>query len=270
MDASVRSPMSTNHEVHLERREYKYLLPMHLVPKVRAAARAVCRLDRYAGPTGVYTIRSLYFDTDRLDLFWANHHERADRFKLRVRTYPGSNGPVFLEVKRRVQDVIVKTRGAVSGDVWVDIVRDPARLQELSLPPHTRAAVERFLSLVHTYHLEPTLLVQYEREAYASEVDEYARLTFDFRVACQQKRTLDLEADPERWHPTDHTYQTRTLEPVVVLELKFQASPPRWMVDLVRRLELQRLSFSKYGYGVAQQWTSPGFRQAAQHTRGDG
>ncbi|MCC6554510.1 MAG: polyphosphate polymerase domain-containing protein [Polyangiaceae bacterium] len=245
----------------MERYEYKYLVPERVVPAIREAALAVSRIDEYARPDGRYAIRSLYFDTPRYDLYWANEREQADRFKVRARCYPGNPGPVFLEVKRRVKDVIVKTRGPVPADAWRDVLR--GRLAPLeAVSRSARAAAERFILVVERHHLRPAVLVEYEREAYVSLVDKYARLTFDRRIVVQEKDAIDLEASPVRWRPIDHPAQTRTTEPICVLELKFEQRPPAWMSALVRRLDLVRYSFSKYCYGVSAALTLPELRAA--------
>jgi hypothetical protein len=106
------------------------------------------------------------------------------------------------------------------------------------------------------------MLVEYEREAYVSRIDAYARLTFDRKIVVQQKETLDLEACPGRWRPVDHSAQTLMTGGICVLELKFERRPPGWMVALVRRLDLLRSSFSKYCYGVGAQFTLPELRSA--------
>ncbi|MDC0745049.1 polyphosphate polymerase domain-containing protein [Polyangium mundeleinium] len=241
----------------IERYEYKYLVPEGLVPGIRATARATSKIDKYAGPDGTYRIRSLYFDTDRYDLFWANEREQADRFKLRARCYPASTeSPVFLEVKRRVLDVIVKTRAAIPAAAWRDVLAGKESALA-ALSPGARSGAMRFLAPYHRHHIRPVLLVEYEREAYISEIDTYARLTFDRKIAVQQQESIDLEAVPGRWRPIDHRAQTRTQEPVCVLELKFERRPPRWMVALVQRLDLIRFSFSKYCYGVTAELTLP-------------
>ncbi len=244
----------------IERYEYKYLVPDSVVPAIRNAVKTTSKIDRYAGPDGTYRIRSLYFDTDKFDLFWANEREQPDRFKLRARTYPGKTSPVFLEVKRRALDVIIKSRAAVPADAWKDIVagKDTALAR---LAPHVRANALKFLAPYHRHHIRPVLLVEYEREAYISEVDSYARLTFDRKIAVQEQEELDLEAIPNRWRFVDHKAQTRTPEPVSVLELKFERRPPRWMVALVQRLDLIRYSFSKYCYGVTAELTLPEVRR---------
>ncbi|UQA63156.1 polyphosphate polymerase domain-containing protein [Polyangium aurulentum] len=246
----------------LERYEYKYLVPERQVPAIREAARATSKIDKYAGPDGTYRIRSLYFDTDRFDLFQANEREQVDRFKLRARTYPGKESPVFLEVKRRVVDVIVKTRAAVPAASWRDVLAGrSAALSALSAG--ARSGAQRFLAPYHRHHMRPVLLVDYEREAYISEIDSYSRLTFDRKIVVQPKETLDFDADPRRWRAIDHTAQTRTIEPVCVLELKFERRPPRWMSALVQRLGLVRYSFSKYCYGVTAELSLPETRSPA-------
>lgn len=248
----------------VERYEYKFLVEERLVPAIRAFARSTSRLDAYAAADGAYTIRSLYFDTPALDLYAANGREQGHRFKVRVRTYPDAlKSPIFLEVKRRAIDVIVKTRGAVEPAAWrLAAQGDAATLASASA--RQRSAVTTFASLVQAHHLEPVILVQYEREAYVSLVDSYARLTIDRNIRAQSRTTFELDADDRRWRAIDHPAQTNTERPVAVLELKFERRPPAWMHAMVRRLELVRRSFSKYCYGVLNENLLPlGDRTAA-------
>jgi SPX domain protein involved in polyphosphate accumulation len=240
----------------IERYEFKYLIPERLVSAIRAVALTTSRIDKYADPDGTYLIRSLYFDTDRFDLFRANDRQQADRFKVRARSYPGKASPVFLEVKRRVHDVIIKTRGAVDMSDWQEILRGSGEAWG-RVPLGSRKAVERFVSVYCRHHLHPTMVVEYEREAYVSDVDAYARLTFDRKIVAQPRETLDVEAGPHLWRSLDNPVRTSTLEPVCVLELKFERRPPAWMAAMVRRLELDRRSFSKYCYGVTAALTLP-------------
>lgn len=243
----------------IERYEFKYLIPENLIPEIRAAALTTSKIDRYADFDGTYRIRSLYFDTDRFDLYWANDREQGDRYKMRARVYPGKKSPVFLEVKRRVQDVIIKTRAPVPLAAWLDVLAGrEAALSVLS--PGVRTGALNFIKRVHRHHLHPVALIDYQREAYVSDVDSYARLTFDRQILVQPKETLDFEADPGRWRAVDHVLKTQTLEPVCVLELKFERRPPAWMVAFVKRLGLIRYSFSKYCHGITEELTLPQLR----------
>lgn len=227
-----------------ERREYKYLLPAKVAEQVRQAAFSTCTLDPYAGPDGTYRIRSLYLDNRNRDLYWANEAEQGRRFKARIRNYPGKKSPVFLEIKRREYDVIVKNRTPVSRDIWATIDKN-----RMDLWSQIKGADE-FIRLVYTYQLEPVCLVDYERVAFASTIDNYGRLTLDSYICCQPQQEWSLEADPKRWRLVDHPVQTWTQNPVCVLELKFETHAPSWMIALVQRFNLIRYSFSKYCYSV--------------------
>lgn len=244
-------------EQDLERREFKYLVPNHVLPRLRSAVAATCAPDRHAGPDGTYRIRSLYLDTPSYDLFYANNREAAERFKARIRCYPDSTSPVFLEIKTRLLDTIVKTRAPVPRDGWQAIVEGKTAASGEASPSHAERGRERFLALVHSYHLRPVVLVEYRREAYVSAVDVYARATFDTRIACQPRHALELEADPRRWRPVPHPGRTVTEPAYTVVELKFGPRAPEWMVALVRRFDLMRHSFSKYGYALRAEWALP-------------
>ena len=242
----------------LERREFKYFVHPERLNGLRQAVRAVCSPDPHGGPTGRYAIRSLYFDTFDRALYMANEDEQNDRFKLRIRSYPGAPGQkVFFEVKRRVGDMIVKSRAGVPVDSWADLIRGPHLLEQLGLSRSVRGAAERFLHQLHRYHLEPAVLVEYDREAFFSTVDDYARVTFDHAVRCQRQSRLDLGAESGAWRVVDHPRRVLMESSMVVVELKFGAMVPRWMSSLVQRFGLIRYAFSKYCFSVEAQELLP-------------
>jgi hypothetical protein len=100
-----------------------------------------------------------------------------------------------------------------------------------------------------------------------STTEDYARVSIDSRVCCQSTEAFDLSAHPSRWRFVDHSAQTNTLEPVYVLELKFANTPPRWMVNIVRQLDLNRYSFSKYCYSISAINRRPTLRGASVRWR---
>lgn len=227
----------------IERREHKILVPPERLPALRAAILPTCVRDRHARADGLYQVRSLYLDTPDLRLFQANDREDPDRCKVRVRAYPDAPGaPAFLEVKRRTLDIIRKTRAPVPIEGWVDQVSPRAPIRG---PAH-----ERFVSLVHTWGLVPRLMVEYTREAWVSVVDHYARVSIDTTILAAPCEDWTLEADRSRMRACDHPVITATPASVAVLELKFAGAAPPWMVALVRRLDLVRHAYSKYGHGT--------------------
>lgn len=237
--------------LRIERREYKYLADEALVDEVRHAIRPFCVLDPYSARAAKnrYTIESLYLDTPDFALYRANDIELVDRFKLRVRGYPdAAKSPFFLEVKSRYHDTIVKSRAMVGPD-WAEIASDPFVSRRLMGPT---PAVERFVTRTHAIGARPAMLVRYTREAWASLVDDYARVTFDYDVQGQPVAPdqWSFAADPRQYRAVDDPTGVRDWTSLCIIELKFTALVPRWMMSLVERLGLQRRSFSKYGRSV--------------------
>jgi hypothetical protein len=223
------------------RREYKYLIDERLAARVRRAIAGACVPDAHA-PSGRYLCDTLYLDTLGLDLYRATVENERHRHKLRIRTYPESPGaPVFLEVKRRVDDAIVKARARVAADAWASLL-ETGDLSRAA--PEPLADAEHFLARYHARALVPQVLVRYEREPYTSVVDDYVRVTFDRQISMQPCSELSLAAGPH-WIPIDAGAPSP-----IVLELKLSGRAPRWMVQLVRTLELPRLSFSKYARAI--------------------
>ena len=251
---------------HIERREYKYLIHEATAARVRAWIAPFCDLDPHAArqPSGRYRIQSLYLDTPHMGLFRANEREQRDRFKLRVRTYPDvSSSAAFFEVKRRYHDVIVKDRG-VAPARWPELLETAGVVPTADERERSGPALEAFVSLVHSYAARPVVLVDYEREPWASTVDDYARVTLDRDIRCQRTSACRFAEPGSPWRCVDHAHRfTGGPESLTVLELKFTSAVPSWMVHLVQSLELERRAFSKYGLSIEAWADRPTLRLAA-------
>jgi SPX domain protein involved in polyphosphate accumulation len=249
----------------IERREYKYFVDEDTVELIRNAIRPFCQLDPYSekSPTHQYAIESLYFDTPQFALFWANDREAVERFKVRVRSYPGATSDdVFLEVKRRANDVIVKSRGRISRSQWNALSRSGKIAEPEGLNKKQRKAMERFLFLSAVHHLRPVALVRYEREAYFSLIDDYARITFDRLICSTPKSDLAPSTSTPNWRYQDHAVMQKTPSAKTLVELKFTSNTPRWLIGIVKQLDLMRSSFSKYGTAVRTWYSDNDFSDA--------
>lgn len=234
----------------LQRREYKYLVDEATAERIRRYIAGFCELDPYAARTGGrYLTDTLYLDTPGLDIYRATVEDAGDRYKLRIRTYPSLGaGPVFFEVKRRVSESILKTRGSFAGD-WAHLLErtDPQILATVGAKQ--RRAIDNFICHHRRAPMLPSAIVRYEREPYFSVVDDYARVTFDRGLAFRRATTLSLAPADEPWHHDDAPVPPRAVAPgsaSVLLELKFTSAVPGWMRHLVQTLGLQRVAFCKY------------------------
>jgi len=250
----------------LQRREYKYLVSEDTVERIRRYIGGFCVIDAYAAATsGRYITDTLYLDTPRLDSYAATIENAGDRYKLRIRSYPsaGAGGPVFFEVKRRVSESIIKTRGSFAGD-WPRLLDGDAATIAQIAPKH-RGAIDNFLCHHRYLPYRPTALVRYEREPYFSLVDDYARVTFDRSLAFQPAGELSVLPAHDRWTYVDDAVSQRSTyarHSVVLLELKFTSVVPHWMRRMVHTLDLQRLSFCKYTRAIDAMRAQPSLRVA--------
>jgi len=237
----------------ITRREYKFLIDHATAAEVREAVAPFCDIDPHAAglPGQRYTIDTLYLDSDELKLFWANDLEQLDRIKLRVRDYSDArSSKVYFEVKRRINDTILKSRGRVSRDAFKRLLSDDTTEIPDSCVGGDRLAVEKFLFFARTMHVRPFTLVQYKREPYFSTIDDYARVTFDTHIRAHPMETLGFDPDGGGWRALDDAISQSTLESMVVLELKFTNMVPLWLINITRSLGLARRAFSKYGNSI--------------------
>ena len=238
----------------LQRREYKYLIDEDQATAIKNFIQGICAIDPYAVHTGgKYLIDTLYLDTPMFHIYRATIEDSPDRYKLRIRNYPSlAGGPVFFEVKRRVSDSILKTRGHFRGH-WQDILIGESHDVLAHIDPKQRKGIDNFICHYHKLPMQPTAIVRYEREPYFSTIDEYARITFDRSVSYQRTHDLSLEAPTDHWTYIDDASGQRGMRPnssAVLLELKFTSMVPAWMRNMVNTIGLQRLAFCKYSRAI--------------------
>ncbi len=230
------------------RLEYKYVVPKSLLPELRAALRPYVCLDGFCASCAAkqYTVRSIYYDTRRFGCY----DEKFDGFrlkkKLRIRGYnqPGPDSTVFLEIKRKQEDFISKSRAPVRWDRIEQVFAGYGPASELPFAPGSAEAeaAGRFLYNYYRRRMMPLVLVAYEREAFFGRFDPRLRLTFDRNIRSRlYPRLAELYVD-------------RDLKFLIpghfVFEVKFYMNLPQWVRGVVQRFDLQRTAFSKFGLGI--------------------
>src|SRR5678809_63746 len=102
-----------------QRFELKYLISEETALLVRDFVRSYLDFDEYSvgKPNYSYPVHSLYLDSNDLKLYWTTINGDKNRFKLRLRFYNNNpDTPVFFEIKRRMNNCIMKQRGGVRRD----------------------------------------------------------------------------------------------------------------------------------------------------------
>ncbi|ACN15215.1 conserved hypothetical protein [Desulforapulum autotrophicum HRM2] len=240
----------------LERYELKYLIPIEMMDPIAKFASVYCSLDKYAGNSanGYYRVNSIYLDSPDY-LFLRRRLEGVqNRFNLRVRSYGDHpKPPYFLEIKQKTGGVARKYRAPVMDKEWYKVYTEPGfepKNDGQSLEEQRNKKL--FERMVYTYNAAPKILTQYLRNAWISDVDDYARITFDIDLRFRQEAEYRPVPGHGEMVSCDHTL---AFDPgcAVVLELKcYTSRVPLWMVDLIRFFNLERRSFSKYLTGASE------------------
>ena len=102
---------------HTNRYELKYVIDESKAVAIRRFLSAHLRPSPHneSGPFAGHPVISLYLDSPDLVFFRQAFTGHRNRTKLRIRFYDGDcNRPAFLEIKRRVNDVICKDRAMIT------------------------------------------------------------------------------------------------------------------------------------------------------------
>jgi hypothetical protein len=239
----------------LGRLEFKYLIDEATAGRVCRDLKPYCSLDAYGAnasrgtrsSASSYPVRSLYLDTPTFAFHRSKERGDPERFKLRVRGYEGRQ-VLYLEIKHRSADFVYKRRIGIDSRSLTEAGHEIGKLQEET--PQGRRIAEEFGQRVMSTAASPKLLVRYDRTAYASDVDHYARVTFDRNIEFQQTEQWNLEGGHGIWSDLQRNLIQEAPDPLVIMEIKTTASVPRWLIDVVHRHGLRRTSVSKYSLGV--------------------
>ena len=215
-------------------------------------ARAITRFinpylhrDRYAKlqSDGTYPIVSLYFDSDAFNLARETIEGKKNRFKLRIRGYSDDEqAPRFFEIKRRINNVIVKSRARVKQPD----VENIAAAKSIILPSDCSdgRTLRQFQLYMHSLNARPLVLVRYMREAFEGDSDNRVRITFDRKLCYKTTRQPIISFSGNNWQRVPMEF--------VILEIKFTARYPAWLSQMVKAFDLKQTAMSKYVESVKQ------------------
>lgn len=260
----------------LERYELKYLIPSCYIEPISNFVGAYCKLDSHSAEyaDGFYPVNSLYFDSPNYRFLRLRMQGSDRRFNMRVRSYgDGKCGPFFAEIKFKTPTCVKKFRATLDQTEWPTFLPhnywlepDLQRLVQPITPQSEKEGLSRelFLRLADAYAIEPKIFTRYHRRAFASTMDDYARVTMDVNMKFRSQNLL-CSRNPYSLQPdTDCVnYDASTIygddpghDAAVVLELKTAVgSIPVWMLELIRRFQLKQVGFSKYMHSsLAEHW----------------
>ncbi len=229
------------------RHELKYHISESKAEAVAQFIKPYIQLDRYCKlhRSGDYPIVSLYLDSGDLQLCRESLGGHKNRFKLRIRSYTDEpDYPRFLEIKRRINTIIMKSRARVMD-------RDvPTLLAGLPLPPQNYTAdtetINQFQFYMNNIRARPAVLVRYTRQAYEGGLENRVRVTFDRELAYHVTSLPEVRLAGGAWQRNSFTLGG------VILEVKFTAHYPVWLSRMVKYFNLRQQSISKYASSIKE------------------
>lgn len=221
------------------RYEMKYFVSEIQAQTIKHMIEPYVQLDWHCeiNPGGTYPLASAYLDSHDLCLCRAGLDGHKNRFKLRIRRYSDDPlSPSFFEIKRRMNNIIIKSRASIIHNENSDLLLS-SKLAA-GTDDDCRRVLEQFQLYTGSINARPVIHIRYDRQAYEGLVDKKVRITFDRKLAYKTSELSKVVLNEGRW-------QSYPMEGVI-LEIKFTAYYPAWLSRVSRHLELHRQSISKY------------------------
>ncbi len=227
------------------RKEYKYLVHRDKMDALREKLLPFVHLDNYVkkGNGFDYKVRSVYFDTGKMDYYCEKDAGIKIRKKFRIRGYDDTseNSTVFLEVKRKDNEIVWKNRAPIlfKNIRTLFLTRDIENLvAKHDKFPKAAYDANVFLYYMYSQYLVPVILIVYDREPFFSKFNSDLRITFDKNIRSKVTSSVDNLF-------TEHK-ETYALNDYFVLEIKFNFGFPLWLEKIVKDFGLVRQAVSKY------------------------
>jgi hypothetical protein len=208
-----------------------------------------------SGPIRGHPVISLYMDSPDYFFFRQSYTGHKNRMKLRIRFYDDEwKRPAFLEVKRRVAEVICKDRAMISREGVRQILSQGWPTQPYFADPSQLVHGKRrqdvnddFWGFANRVKATGALYVAYYREIWEAPDDEELRVTFDRYIhGSRYDGSGRLQVPTRGWRPYLPPYLAPFPKDGVILELKFDNRAPLWMFDLVKIFNLRQTPVCKY------------------------
>lgn len=224
-----------------ERKEIKYLLTLEQKNHLFTLIGNYLQPDEH-GESGNYKLMSLYYDSPEKDFYREKRMKFANRKKIRIRRYVGTSpaiqdsDQVFIEIKEHTEVINYKRRVSLRADEAFALLEEGKR--PIHNDPKDQAVIEEILALRAQYHLEPSAVTSYQRQAYKTKKsDGGIRITFDQGVTY---RTEHLNLDRQEG---DNALIDEHME---IMEIKVKGELPVWTQAALQICGIEASHFSKY------------------------
>lgn len=217
------------------RYEYKYRLSPSSYFRTLNAIKPFCRPDENSlvNNTGRYLVRSVYYDCYNYSAYTEKMEGVFHRDKFRIRSYDENietASKVKVEIKSRIGYLITKSSNLI------DVSDYQAFLDGETWGKAQGKALEEFSYNYFKNRLKPTVIVEYQREAYFSLAGAGIRFSFDHDVQyawCSSLFEPNIKFKP-------------CLQNSIIFEIKSDQNDIDWVSTAIKELGLVSEPNSKY------------------------
>ena len=216
--------------------EKKYILNKKQYEEVMKILKNYVVQDEY----GKSTICNIYFDTDNYELISHSITKPYFKEKIRLRSYntPNNESTVFLEIKRKADNVVGKRRIGMKLSEFDKYMKNSKSVKNSN--KQIKSELDYYFKM---YGLSEKMYIAYDREAFYAKDDKNFRITFDSNIIA---RNYDLDL-------SEGTNGERILDKEkFIMEIKTLGSIPMWFVKILDECKVTPGSFSKYGEAYAK------------------
>lgn len=237
------------------RTEEKYIITKSLYEEIVKDLQGKMEADGYSKNGSFYQICNIYYDTYDNNLIRTSLQKPKYKEKVRLRSYgtPNKKSIVFLEIKKKFKGCVYKRRSeftleeaynfAATGET--PIIKDymnPQIIKELSYA-------------IKIYNLMPKVYLAYQRRAFFGIENNEFRVTFDRNIISRREDVgLEHGVFGERVIPEDE----------MIMEVKYGERMPLWFIEILRKHNLTKSSFSKYGTEYIK-YIKKGYREVKKY-----
>lgn len=215
------------------RHELKYICTDAQLALIRGRIHHMIPLDSHVGETGMYNIRSLYFDDYYDKCYYENENGTDPREKFRIRIYNGSKDKISLELKKKERGKTLKLSCPLTEEQCRILIKGEPLPDSRDYDP----VLQKLLLQMKTALLKPKIIVDYDRIPYVYPLGN-VRITLDKNISSSNRLDTFLEKEIYK----------RPIMPAGqhVLEVKFDEFLPDYIKSVLQLDSLRQTAFSKF------------------------
>lgn len=218
------------------RKEVKYVIPLCKVLSIKECLDYILLRDDYCSD-GIYSVRSLYFDTVNNIDFAEKLAGVSERKKIRIRIYNGDASLCKLELKEKKGDSQHKQSFLLTEDDAEMLIMCNYRVLKKYFE-QAKASVKVY-SIMEQGHYRPAVMIEYDRLAYKYPLYD-TRITLDTNIKSTESN-LNIFDSQINYLPI--------LSEMAVLEIKYNGKLMGFLSDVLTQFHLTQSAYSKYCAG---------------------